>query len=93
MTEREAATLVGALTEELAERGMLDTVDGQAALVLANRIVAGHDTGTNVVSMIREMRALVDSMPAAKGDAPGGDPGERSPLDDLGKRRRQRAAV
>lgn len=51
--------LVVATRGALADKGVLESVAGQAAMVLAARVAAGADTGAAVSSMVKELRAAV----------------------------------
>lgn len=51
--------LVVATRDTLAGAGVLESVAGQSAMVLAARVVAGADTGAAVASMVKELRAAV----------------------------------
>lgn len=77
--------VAAAVERELAEASKLDSAYGQAALVLAARIDGRQDTGSAVASMVKEMRAtlesaLVDQPPAA------------DPMDEIAKARATRLA-
>jgi hypothetical protein len=86
--------IVAAVRKELEAGGKAETVDGQAALLLASQ--AASAGATNVVSLIRQMREVLD---AALGRKPGaGDPlepeeppaPEPSAADELTKARKSR---
>lgn len=64
--------LVDATRRRLTEARALDTVDGQAALVLAHRIETGlTESGSAVAALSRELRAVMDA--ALKTTAPVGN--------------------
>jgi hypothetical protein len=65
---------------ELEDAGRLDTVFGQAALVLARRIESPMETGSSIASMTKQLReTMVDAL---KGAAVAADP-----LDEIRARR------
>ena len=72
---------LGAVTaRELEDAGRLDTVFGQAALVLARRIESPMETGSSIASMTKQLReTMVDAL---KGAAVAADP-----LDEIRARR------
>lgn len=84
--------IVAAVRKELADVGRLETVDGQAALLLAGQ--AAGAGAANVASLIRQLREVLD---AALGRTRGGtppaadeqDPGEPAPVDDEVTKARQ----
>ena len=78
---------LGAVTaRELEDAGRLDTVLGQAALVLARRIESPMETGASIASMTKQLReTLADAL---KGAAMAADP-----LDELRNRRAAKLAV
>lgn len=51
--------LVEATRRELDTAGRLDTVLGQQALALAERVASPHETGASVATMSRELRAVM----------------------------------
>ena len=74
-----------ALWCELEAAGRLDTSAGLAAVVLAQRIAAGEDTGAGIAAMVKQLGATMAD--ALRGVAVEGDP-----LDELRyppRRRRQ----
>lgn len=79
------SALVTATKAELLAAGKLDTVLGQQAVRLAERMCGLMDTGSAIASLSRELRAV---MAEALADAPkAGDA-----MDELARRRRDRAA-
>lgn len=75
-----AGTLAGAVVRELEAAGRLDTSAGLAAVVLAQRIAAGEDTGAGIAAMAKQLGATMAD--ALRGVAVEGDP-----LDELRARR------
>lgn len=62
--------LVDATTAELQRAGVADSAHGQAALLLARRIEAGHDGGSAIASLVKQWqdtlaRATAGAEPAA----------------------------
>ena len=77
--------LVAATRRELQAADRLDSVAGQQALKLAERMYGLFDTGSAIAALSRELRA---AMAEALKDAPrAGDS-----LDELAERRRRKAA-
>lgn len=75
--------LVETTQRELERAGALSTVEGQAALVLAGRIVRNaSDSGSSVAALTRELRTAVTL--ATKGKTTG------DRIDELREKRRQR---
>lgn len=72
--------LVGAVRLELEEAGRLESVAGQAALLLAGKMCGGGDTGSGLAALERELRATM--VEALQGGVAVGDP-----LDELKARR------
>jgi hypothetical protein len=74
------AGLESVTMRELETAGRLDTVLGQAALVLARRLESPHETGASVASMSKQLReTLVDALKGARQVA--------DPLDEIRARR------
>ena len=72
---------LGAVTaRELEDAGRLDTVLGQAAMVLARRIESPMETGASIASMTKQLRETLTD--ALKGAAMAADP-----LDEIRARR------
>lgn len=69
------------MTAELATAGMLDSHQGQAALLLARRMESGDDTGAALAQMVRQLR---ETMTSALLSAV---PDEVDPVDELRARR------
>jgi hypothetical protein len=81
-----SAGLEAVAARELEAAGRLDTVLGQAALVLARRLESPMETGASIASMTKQLReTLVDAL---KGAAQAADP-----LDELRARRDSKRAV
>lgn len=57
-TSESSAGLVQTLETELATAGVLETSEGQAALILARRIQAGSETGSSMAALSKQMVAL-----------------------------------
>lgn len=77
--------VVKAARTRLLEAGVLDTMEGQAALLIAERMESGNDTGSGIAALNRELAATVDralSQQAAAAD----------PMDELRARRERRNA-
>jgi len=81
----QANPLREAVRQELEAAGRLETVLGQQALMLADRLAAQGDTGSAVAALSRELRAVME---AALADAPAA----ADALDELAERRRRKAA-
>lgn len=78
--------LVTATRAELEDAGRLDTVLGQQAMALAERIASPHETGAAVASLSKELRAVMEA--ALDGVATKADP-----LDELRARRERKRAA
>lgn len=79
-SRQQSSGLYASTLRELEAAGRVDTVDGQAALVLALRIEASQvDTGSSFAALIRELRATKD---AALASAPA-----TGPVDELRRKR------
>ena len=66
------AGLVEATIRRLQSASVLDSVEGQSALVLARRIESGSaESGSAVAALSRELRAVMDA--ALKSSAPAGN--------------------
>lgn len=81
--------LVEATRQELADVQLLDTMLGQQALALAERVASASETGSAVAALSKELRSVVtQAMQGAKRD--------QSPLDsardELAARRAQHGA-
>ena len=81
-----ARSVLASVTEELTAAGMLDSHQGQLALVLARRIEQGDDTGAALSQMVRQLR---ETMTSALGAA---EPEAVDPLDELRGRRERRGS-
>jgi len=77
--------LVDAIRARLEKAERLDTPAGQSALLLAERMHAGRDTGSALASMSRELSARM-------AEALAGAVLEADLLDELAERRRRKAA-
>jgi hypothetical protein len=78
-------SLAGLTRNELEQAGRLGTALGEAALVLARRIDAGHDPGSAVAALAREHRAaLAEAVRGARRAA--------DPMDELKARRERKHA-
>ena len=55
------APLVLATRTTLTKAGVLDTVPGQSALILASKVAAGHDTGSAIAAMVKQLEASVSA--------------------------------
>jgi hypothetical protein len=76
--------LVASVQRTLRDAERLETPDGEIAVLLAERLMAGAaDTGSSVAAVARELRAALDK--ALAGVARGSDP-----VDELAQRRRLR---
>jgi len=53
--------LVGVTRRTLDEAGVLDTVSGAQALILAARVGSAHETGAAVAALSKQLQALVDA--------------------------------
>lgn len=74
------------VTAELTAAGMLDSHQGQAALLLARRMESGDDAGAALAQMVRQLR---ETMASALSSAV---PDEVDPVDELRARRDRRRA-
>lgn len=75
------AELVAATRKKLTDAGRLDTVLGQQALLLAQRLTEGRiDTGSSLASLSKELRAVMV-------DALEGTSRTVDPVDELEERR------
>ena len=77
--------LLGATRAELARAGQLSSHAGQAALLLAERIEFGENSGSAIAQMVRQLH---DTMSRALAD----QVAEADPLDELLSRRERRRA-
>lgn len=77
--------MVAAVMAELVEAGRLDTVLGQQALTIAEKLGSLFDTGSSAAALSKELRALMAE--AVKGAAVAADP-----LDELRARRAAKRA-
>lgn len=57
----EPSALVESVRSTLTEAGVLDTVAGQQALILAGRVGSPHETGAAVAALSKQLQALVDA--------------------------------
>jgi hypothetical protein len=78
--------LTDAVERELDGAGRLDSVFGQAALVLARRLESPMETGASIASMTRQLRETMGD--ALKGAAQAADP-----LDEIRRRRELKRGV
>ena len=77
--------LTDAAARELEAAGRLDTVFGQAALVLARRIESPMETGASIASMTKQLReTMADALKGAQQVA--------DPLDEIRARRDSKRA-
>lgn len=81
--------LAGAVEEELAAAGRLETALGQVTRLLAVRLESGRDTGSGVASLARELRATLDLAVAGARVA---DSPSAQMRDELAERRGRRHA-
>lgn len=72
--------LLGATRRQLEDAGRLDSIAGQAALVLAEQLVNGQHSGAGYAALVRELRATIAE--ALDGAAVANDP-----LDEIKLRR------
>ena len=79
-------SIVSVTTAELTEAGMLDSHQGQAALLLAHRLESGEDTGAAMAQMVRQLQLTMASALASV------EPDEVDPVDELKARRESRGA-
>lgn len=79
-TEPATSTLVDVTRRELETADALDSVLGQQALALAERITSPHSTSASVASLVKEMRAVMAEATAHVKVA-------SDPLDELRARR------
>jgi hypothetical protein len=77
--------LVATIEKKLRAADRLDTPAGQMALVLAERLAAGLDTGSALATLSRELTARMD-------EALAGAKLETDRLDELKARRERKAA-
>ena len=82
---RSSTGLLDATRKELTRAGQLSSHAGQAALLLAERIEFGENTGSAVAQMVRQLH---DTMARALAD----QVAEADPLDELVARRERRRA-
>lgn len=81
------AELVAATRKKLTDAGRLDTVLGQQALLLAQRLTEGRiDTGSSLASLSKELRAVM--VDALEGVSRGADP-----VDELKERRARKFGI
>lgn len=79
-------SVLASVTDELTKVGMLDSHQGQLALVLAGRIEQGDDTGAALSQMVRQLR---ETMASALASA---EPEAVDPLDELRAKRERRGS-
>ena len=79
-------SVLTSVTDELTAAGMLDSHQGQLALVLAGRIEQGDDTGASLSQMVRQLR---ETMASALASA---EPEAVDPLDELRAKRERRSS-
>ena len=79
-------SVVAVVTAELTDAGMLDSHQGQAALLLARRLESGDDTGAAMAQMVRQLQQTMASALASV------EPAEADPVDELKARRESRGA-
>jgi hypothetical protein len=77
--------LVVQTTQELEEAGVLESVHGQIALALAEKLSVGNDTGSAMASLARQLSA-------AMSEALAGGTKKADSLDELAERRWKKAA-
>lgn len=78
--------VVASVTAELRGAGMLDSHQGQAALLLAKRLQSGEDTGAAMAQLVRQLgQTMASAMAAAQ-------PDEADPVDELRAKRERRGA-
>ena len=81
----QSSGVVAAVSARLESAGVLDTMEAQAALLLAERMQAGTDAGSSVAALNRELMATVDRALALRSVA-------ADPMDELRARRERRNA-
>jgi hypothetical protein len=81
----DAAGLTAVTERQLDAANRLDTVLGQQALALAQRIASPHETGASVASLSKEFRAVMEA-------AMDGVNAVANPLDELRARRERKLA-
>lgn len=84
--EAVARSVVDSITRELREAGMLSSHQGQCALLLAERIEVGEDTGAALAQLVRQLRETMASALASAA------PAEVDPLDELRAKRERRGS-
>lgn len=77
-------SLVSSVTAELTSAGMLDSHQGQAALLLAKRLASGEDSGASMAQVVRQLRETMTAAMAAAA------PPEADPVDELRAKREKR---
>lgn len=77
---RKSGGLLEATRAQLEAAGRLDTIAGQAALVLAEQLVSGQHSGAGYAALVKELRATIAE--ALDGAAVVDDP-----LDEIKRRR------
>lgn len=77
--------LIAQTTRELEEAGVLDSVLGQTALRLAEKLAGNFDTGSAMASLSREFRSV-------RAEALSSGSKKADPLDELALRRFQKAS-
>lgn len=78
--------MVATVTAELTAAKMLDTHQGQAALLLAHEMQSGNATGAALAQLVRQLRETMASALASQ------EPAEVDPLDELRAKRESRGA-
>ena len=76
--------VVATVTAELTAAGMLDSHQGQAALLLARQMESGDDTGAALAQMVRQLTATMASALASA------EPAAADPVDELRSKRERR---
>lgn len=77
--------MVEATRARLLAAGVLDSMEGQAALLIAERMQSGNDTGSGIAALNRELAATVDRALSQQAVA-------ADPMDELRARRERRNA-
>jgi len=84
--ERPASSLADVVRRQLEQAGRLETIPGQLALELAQRLVSSGTTASSLAQLSKELRALVAEALA------GTKPREGDALDEFTQRLQQKAA-
>ena len=78
--------VVATVTAELSAAKMLDTHQGQAALLMAREMESGNATGAALAQLVRQLRETMASALASQ------EPDEVDPVDELRAKRERRGA-